>query len=55
MSDKDGVATGNGIKKSNASNTEMLVKEAETENGAENKTKNKPIKRAEKEEVMEAP
>ncbi|GKC25521.1 zinc finger, CCHC-type containing protein, partial [Tanacetum coccineum] len=30
-------------------------KEAETKNGAENRTKNKPIKKAEKEEAVEAP
>ncbi|GKA49117.1 reverse transcriptase domain-containing protein [Tanacetum coccineum] len=34
---------------------EVLVMEAETKNGAENKTKNKPIKKAEKEEAVEAP
>ncbi|GJZ05526.1 zinc finger, CCHC-type containing protein [Tanacetum coccineum] len=34
---------------------EVSVKEAETKNGVENKTKNKPIKKAEKEEAMEAP
>ncbi|GJQ90556.1 MAK10-like protein [Tanacetum coccineum] len=33
----------------------ILVKEAEKENGAENRTKNEPIKRGEKEEVVEAP
>ncbi|GKE29040.1 zinc finger, CCHC-type containing protein [Tanacetum coccineum] len=33
----------------------MLVKEAEKENEAENGTKNEPIKRAEREEVVEAP
>ncbi|GJS91569.1 zinc finger, CCHC-type containing protein [Tanacetum coccineum] len=34
---------------------EVLVKEAETKNRAENKTKNKPLKKAEKEEAVEAP
>ncbi|GJV99236.1 reverse transcriptase domain-containing protein [Tanacetum coccineum] len=34
---------------------EMLVKKAEKENEAENGTKNEPIKRAEREEVVEAP
>ncbi|GKB70307.1 hypothetical protein Tco_0931719 [Tanacetum coccineum] len=47
-SDKDDVATGDGIEKTNGSDTKMPVKEAETKNGAENRTKNKPIKRSEK-------
>nr|GEV67068.1 hypothetical protein [Tanacetum cinerariifolium] len=34
---------------------EVSVKEAETKNGAENRTKNKPIKKAKKEEAVEAP
>ncbi|GJX11202.1 MAK10-like protein [Tanacetum coccineum] len=34
--------------------TEVAVKEAKTKNGAENKTKNKQIKKAEKEEAVEA-
>ncbi|GKC22273.1 MAK10-like protein, partial [Tanacetum coccineum] len=38
----------------NETNTEMLVKEAEKETGAENGTKNKPIKRAEREETAKA-
>ncbi|GJY22002.1 MAK10-like protein, partial [Tanacetum coccineum] len=54
-SDKDDVATGNDIKKINGSNAEMPVKEAETKNGAENRIKNEPIKRDEKEEAVEAP
>ncbi|GKB36327.1 hypothetical protein Tco_0881269 [Tanacetum coccineum] len=54
-SDKDGVATGDGIEKTNGSDTEMPVKEAETENRAENRIKNKPIKRDEKEKGVEAP
>ncbi|GKF65730.1 hypothetical protein Tco_0192247, partial [Tanacetum coccineum] len=37
------------------SDTYIPVKEAEKENGAKNRTKNEPIKRAEKEEVVEAP
>ncbi|GJV44954.1 MAK10-like protein [Tanacetum coccineum] len=54
-SDKDDVATGDGIEKTNGSDTEIPVKEAETENGAENRIKNEPIKRDEKEEGVEAP
>ncbi|GKC83520.1 hypothetical protein Tco_1139237, partial [Tanacetum coccineum] len=38
----------------NETNTEIIVKEAEKETGAENGTKNKPIKRAEREESVEA-
>ncbi|GJX41671.1 zinc finger, CCHC-type containing protein [Tanacetum coccineum] len=34
---------------------EVSLKEAETKNGAKNKTKNKPIKKAEKKEAVEAP
>ncbi|GJR27004.1 hypothetical protein Tco_1103236 [Tanacetum coccineum] len=37
------------------SNPEMPVKEAEKENEAENGAKNEPIKRAEREEAVEAP
>ncbi|GKF11422.1 hypothetical protein Tco_0049348, partial [Tanacetum coccineum] len=54
-SDKDDVATSDGIKKINGSNVKMLVKEAETKNGADNRIKNEPIKRNEKEEAVEAP
>ncbi|GJY79278.1 zinc finger, CCHC-type containing protein, partial [Tanacetum coccineum] len=54
-SEKDDIATGNDIEKTNRSDTEMSVKEAETKNEAENRTKNEPIKRAEKEEAVEAP
>ncbi|GJT59206.1 hypothetical protein Tco_1002739 [Tanacetum coccineum] len=54
-SDKDDVTTGDGIEKTNGSDTEMPVKEAKTENGAENRIKNEPIKRDENEEVVEAP
>ncbi|GKE07104.1 zinc finger, CCHC-type containing protein [Tanacetum coccineum] len=53
--DDNDVVTGDDIKKSTGTETEVLVKEAETENGTENKTKNKPIKKAEKEEIVEAP
>ncbi|GKC21093.1 MAK10-like protein [Tanacetum coccineum] len=52
--EKNDVAT-DGIEKTSGSDTEMPVKEAKTENGAENITKNKPIKRAEKEEAVKAP
>nr|GEZ41526.1 hypothetical protein [Tanacetum cinerariifolium] len=38
-SDKDGVATGDGIDKTNGSDKEMPVNEAETENGAKNRIK----------------
>ncbi|GJX66789.1 hypothetical protein Tco_0301132 [Tanacetum coccineum] len=48
-SDKNDVATGDGIKKTNGSDTDMPVKKAETENGAENRTKYESIKRVEKE------
>ncbi|GJS59410.1 zinc finger, CCHC-type containing protein [Tanacetum coccineum] len=54
-SDKDDVATGDGIEKTNGLGTEMPVKEAETENGAKNRIKNEPIKRDEKGEGVEAP
>ncbi|GJY22515.1 MAK10-like protein [Tanacetum coccineum] len=54
-SDKDDVATGDRIKKTNMLDTEMPVKEAETENEAENRIENEAIKRDEKEEVVEAP
>ncbi|GKA12431.1 hypothetical protein Tco_0691977 [Tanacetum coccineum] len=54
-SDKDDVATSDGIKKINGSNAKMSVKEAETKNGADNRIKNEPIKRDEKEEAVEAP
>ncbi|GJW89449.1 hypothetical protein Tco_0164789 [Tanacetum coccineum] len=53
--DEDNVTTGDDIEKTSGSNPEMLVKEAEKENEAENGTKNEPIKRAEREEVVEAP
>ncbi|GKC17537.1 hypothetical protein Tco_1014319 [Tanacetum coccineum] len=50
--DKDNVTAGNDI---NGTDTEMPVKEAEMENEAENRTKNKPIKKAENKEIAEAP
>ncbi|GJR44029.1 hypothetical protein Tco_1312132 [Tanacetum coccineum] len=51
MNDNDDMAADGGI---NGTNTEMLVKEAEKETEAKNGTKNKPIKRAQKEETAEA-
>ncbi|GJU55250.1 hypothetical protein Tco_1228964 [Tanacetum coccineum] len=54
-SDKDDIATDDGNEKTNGSGTEMPVKEAKTENGAENRIKNEPIKRDEKGEGVEAP
>ncbi|GJV06835.1 hypothetical protein Tco_1344491 [Tanacetum coccineum] len=54
-SDKDDVASGNGVEKEYGSDTKMSVKEVETENEAKNRIKNEPIKRAEKEEAVEAP
>ncbi|GJR12966.1 retrovirus-related pol polyprotein from transposon TNT 1-94 [Tanacetum coccineum] len=53
--DDNDIATGDDIKKTTRTEIEVSVKEAETRNRAENKTKNKPIKKAEKEEVGEAP
>ncbi|GJU71913.1 zinc finger, CCHC-type containing protein [Tanacetum coccineum] len=53
--DDNNVVTGDDIKKTTRTEIEVLVKEAETKNGVENKTKNKPIKKAEKEEAVEAP
>nr|GEV50366.1 hypothetical protein [Tanacetum cinerariifolium] len=49
------VVTGDDIKKTTRTEMEVSVKGAETKNGAENKTKNKPIKKAKKEETIEAP
>ncbi|GJT71721.1 zinc finger, CCHC-type containing protein [Tanacetum coccineum] len=54
-SDKNDVATGDGIKKTSGSDTKMPVKEAETENGAENRIKNEPIKRDEKKKEWRHP
>ncbi|GKA45069.1 hypothetical protein Tco_0737865 [Tanacetum coccineum] len=49
------VATGNDSKETDRPDMEVSVKEARTKNGAENEAKNKPIKKSEKEEVVEAP
>nr|GEX06531.1 hypothetical protein [Tanacetum cinerariifolium] len=54
-SDKNNIATGDDTKKTNGSDTETPVKEAETENGAKNKIKNEPIKRDEKEKEWRHP
>ncbi|GKC96242.1 hypothetical protein Tco_1161684 [Tanacetum coccineum] len=54
-SDKYDVATDYDSEKTNGPIMEVLVKEAETKNRAENRAKNKPIKKLEKEEVVEAP
>ncbi|GJT47383.1 hypothetical protein Tco_0956098 [Tanacetum coccineum] len=43
------------LRSMDSSNTKMPVKKVEKENEAENGTKNKPIKRAEREEALEAP
>ncbi|GJS30597.1 zinc finger, CCHC-type containing protein [Tanacetum coccineum] len=53
--DKNDVTTVDDIEKTNGSDTEMLVKKAEKENEVENGTKNEPIKRAKREEAVEAP
>ncbi|GJR26194.1 reverse transcriptase domain-containing protein [Tanacetum coccineum] len=45
--------TGNDNKETEGPNMEVSVKKAETNNGAENGAKNKPIKKPEKEEVVE--
>ncbi|GKA22123.1 zinc finger, CCHC-type containing protein [Tanacetum coccineum] len=49
------VATGDDSKETDRPDMEVSVKEAETKNGAESGAKNKPIKKPEKEEVVEAP
>ncbi|GJW05916.1 zinc finger, CCHC-type containing protein [Tanacetum coccineum] len=54
-SEKDDVAIGDGIEKTNGLGTEIPVKEAKIDNGAKNRIKNKPIKRDEKGEGVEAP
>ncbi|GJS90441.1 hypothetical protein Tco_0773077 [Tanacetum coccineum] len=58
----DNATTDDNIEKTNGSDAEMPLKEAEKENEAENRTKNKPIKsdekeltQAEEEEAVEAP
>ncbi|GJR91879.1 MAK10-like protein [Tanacetum coccineum] len=53
-SNKCNVATDDDSEKTNGPILEVSVKEDETKNGAENKAKNKPIKKLEK-EVVEAP
>nr|GEZ80755.1 hypothetical protein [Tanacetum cinerariifolium] len=50
--DKDGIAADGGI---NKTDTEILVKEAEKENKAEDGTKNEPIRRTNNEEAVEVP
>nr|GEZ45762.1 helicase [Tanacetum cinerariifolium] len=52
---EDDVTTGDGIEKTSGSDPKMPVKETEKDNKEENGTKNKQIKRAEKEEAAEAP
>nr|GEW17480.1 hypothetical protein [Tanacetum cinerariifolium] len=49
------VAAGDDSKETDGPDMELSVKEAETKNGAENGAENKPIKKAEKDEVVEAP
>ncbi|GJU24712.1 hypothetical protein Tco_1163333 [Tanacetum coccineum] len=51
--DEDNVTTNYGIEKTSGTDPEMPVREAKKE--AENGTKNKPIKRDEREEAVEAP
>ncbi|GJS87195.1 hypothetical protein Tco_0769831 [Tanacetum coccineum] len=54
-SDKNDVATADDIKKTNMSDTETPIKEAEIENGHESRIKNETIKRDKKEKGVEAP
>ncbi|GKE70647.1 reverse transcriptase domain-containing protein, partial [Tanacetum coccineum] len=49
------VATGDDSKETDGADMEVSVKEVETKNRAESGAKNKPIKKPEKEEVVEAP
>ncbi|GKE06836.1 hypothetical protein Tco_1398854 [Tanacetum coccineum] len=49
------IATGDDSKETDGPDMEVSVKEDETKNGAESGAKNKPIKKPEKEEVVEAP
>nr|GEX62695.1 zinc finger, CCHC-type [Tanacetum cinerariifolium] len=51
--DDHDIVTGDDIIKTTGTEMEVSVKEVETKNGDENKTKNKPIKKAEKEQVVE--
>ncbi|GJX45322.1 putative ribonuclease H-like domain-containing protein [Tanacetum coccineum] len=53
--DDNDIVTGDDIKKTTGIEMEVSVKEAEIKNGDKNKTKNKPIKKAEKEEALEVP
>ncbi|GJW63191.1 hypothetical protein Tco_0115075 [Tanacetum coccineum] len=53
--DENDVTIVDDIEKTDGSDTEMLVKKAEKANEAENGTKNEPVKRDEREEVLEAP
>ncbi|GJS70684.1 hypothetical protein Tco_0703525 [Tanacetum coccineum] len=62
MNDDDNVTTDDSIEKTDGSDAEVPLKEAEKENEAENGTKNEPIKsakkeltQAEEEEAVEAP
>ncbi|GJW37881.1 MAK10-like protein [Tanacetum coccineum] len=52
---KNDIATGEGIKKTNGSDTETPVKEAETKYGLKSRIKNEPIMRDEKGKGVEAP
>ncbi|GJT55628.1 hypothetical protein Tco_0990682 [Tanacetum coccineum] len=49
------IATGDDSKKTDGPDIKVSIKEVETKNGAESRAKNKPIKKLEKEEVVEAP
>nr|GEY58124.1 hypothetical protein [Tanacetum cinerariifolium] len=53
--DDNDVVTDDDIKKTTRTKMELSVKGSRTNNIAKNKTKNKPIKKAGKEEVVEAP
>nr|GFD50977.1 hypothetical protein [Tanacetum cinerariifolium] len=53
--DENDVTTVNDTEKTNGLDMKMPVKKAKKESGAENGTKNEPIKKAEREEAMEAP
>nr|GFB88949.1 hypothetical protein [Tanacetum cinerariifolium] len=53
--DDNDVATGDDIEKPTKTEMGMPVKEAEKENEAENGIKNKPIRKAKKEEMTKAP
>ncbi|GJZ55614.1 MAK10-like protein [Tanacetum coccineum] len=54
-SDDNDIATSDDIEKPTGTETGMPVKEAKKENEAENGIKNEPIRKAEKEEMTEAP